>query len=140
MARLRGGLVGLGVEPGDRVAVVANNNWYFVAVYLAALGVGATVVPLNPQSPLPELVSELAEVGARLVVAGPTARAKLEELDHSQVPELQVLVGCGFTPEAGVDLDDLLRSEPAGLVDRADDDLAVLAFTSGTAGRPRPPC
>ncbi|MGI9576995.1 MAG: AMP-binding protein, partial [Microthrixaceae bacterium] len=48
VAGLRGGLVELGVRPGDRVAVVANNNWYFVVGYLAALGVGAVAVPLNP--------------------------------------------------------------------------------------------
>jgi long-chain acyl-CoA synthetase len=137
VARLRGGLIGLGVRPGDRVAVVANNNWYFVAGYLAALGVGGVVVLLNPQSPLPELVSELAEAGVRVVLAGPTARAKLEELDRAQVPALELLVGCGFSPEGGVDLDELLRSEPAPMVERADDDLAVLAFTSGTAGLPR---
>ena len=51
VAHLRGGLVGLGIEPGDRVAVVCANNWYFVASYLAALGVGAIAVPLNPLSP-----------------------------------------------------------------------------------------
>jgi long-chain acyl-CoA synthetase len=137
VARLRGGLIELGVQPGDRVAVVANNNWYFVVGYLAVLGAGAVVVLLNPQSPLPETITELAEVGARAVIVGPTARARFDELDRSLVPELEILVGCGFAPVGGVDLDDLLRSEPAGLIERADDDLAVLAFTSGTAGLPR---
>ena len=48
---MRGGLVELGLEPGERVATLIGNNWYFVVSYLAALGAGLVVVPLNPQSP-----------------------------------------------------------------------------------------
>ena len=62
---LRGGLVGLGIEPGDRVGILCANNWYFVSTYLATLGVGAIAVPLNPLSPPRELERELAAVGAR---------------------------------------------------------------------------
>ena len=52
---LRGGLAGLGLDPGDRVGIVAANNWYFVVSYLAVLGAGYVAVPLNPTSPVPEL-------------------------------------------------------------------------------------
>ena len=51
VANLRGGLVGLGLEPGDRIGIVAANNWYFVVSYLAVLGMGAVAVPINPTSP-----------------------------------------------------------------------------------------
>ena len=66
MAGLRGGLAGLGVAPGDRVAIVSANNPTFVTAYLAALGVGAVAVPLNPLSPAPELQRELKEIDARV--------------------------------------------------------------------------
>ncbi len=65
VAAFRGGLVKLGVAPGDRVAIAMANNWYFVVAYLAALGVGAVVVPLNPQSPTLELEGELRSVEPR---------------------------------------------------------------------------
>src|SRR5215472_13843662 len=68
VAALRGGLVGAGLEPGDRLAVLAGNNWYFVATYLAALGAGLVAVPVNPLAPSPELAFELAATGARAVV------------------------------------------------------------------------
>ena len=52
---LRAGLVRLGVEPDDRVALLAPNNWFYVVSYLAALGAGAAVVPLNPASTTAEI-------------------------------------------------------------------------------------
>lgn len=48
---LRGGFAGLGLEPGDRVAILAGNNWYFVVSYLAAVGAGLVAVPMNPTNP-----------------------------------------------------------------------------------------
>ena len=44
-AELRHGLLGLGVAPGDRVAVLVANNWYFAAAFLAVVGCGAVAVP-----------------------------------------------------------------------------------------------
>ncbi len=63
-SRLRGGLAGLGVGDGDRVAVICGNGHPFVIAYLAIVGLGAVVVPLNPTSPAPELQRELAAVDA----------------------------------------------------------------------------
>jgi long-chain acyl-CoA synthetase len=136
-AALRGGLVGAGLEPGDRIAILVGNNWYFVVSYLAALGAGLVAVPLNPSSPPTEVESELAAVGARAVVTGPAARELVESIDQRRIPSVELLIGCGFTPEGGVDVDQLLDHEPAAIVDRDDDDLAVLVFTSGTAGSPK---
>ena len=69
--RLRGGLAGLGIGAGDRVALLCGNGRYFVVAYLATLGLGAVVVPLNPTSPAPELERELAVVGAKAVIVDP---------------------------------------------------------------------
>ena len=71
VAGYRAGLAELGLEPGDRLAIICGNNWYFVASYLAALGAGLVAVPLNPISPPLELSAQLNAVGARGVVIGP---------------------------------------------------------------------
>ncbi|CAN5913307.1 fatty acid--CoA ligase family protein [soil metagenome] len=135
---LRGGLVGLGLEPGDRVGIVCANNWYFVASYLAVLGMGGVAVPLNPLSPPKEIERELAAVGARALVVGPAARATASELDRSQLPVLEhVIYSEGHTGEGAVALSDLLAHDPVPVVDRDEKDLAVLMFTSGTAGYPK---
>ena len=119
VARLRGGLKGLGLERGDRVALALPNGPDFVAVYLAVLGIGAVAVPLNPSSPAPELQRELAAVGAHTLVAGPG------------IPD-------GLDVEHRPAVADLRSAEPTDRVDVGPDDLAVLVFTSGTAGPSRP--
>ena len=135
---LRGGLTSLGLEPGDRIGILAANNWYFVVAYLASLGAGLVVVPMNPSSPAPEIQRELAAVGARAVIAGPKAKAAVSGLDRSAVPTLEhVITSEGGEREGTLLLEDLLAADPVPVVDRAADDLAVLIFTSGTAGSPK---
>lgn len=138
VAGMRGGLVGLGLEPGDRVGIVAANNWYFVVSYLAVLGAGGVVVPLNPTSPVPELQRQLAAIGARIVIAGPSAKGTVSELDRAELPVLErVVFSAGDLGPDDLLLDDLVAAAPAPSVDRAPTDLAVLVFTSGTAGSPK---
>ena len=138
VAALRGGLVGLGLDPGDRVAIVAANNWYFVVSYLAVLGAGCVAVPINPSSPAPEVQRQLASIGARAVIAGPSSKTAVGGLDRAALPALEHIVASGVDDLPGsVPLDQLLESTPAPLVDRSADDLAVLSFTSGTAGSPK---
>lgn len=128
VARLRGGLAALGVAKGDRVALVLPNSPDFVAVYLAVLGLGAIAVPLNPLSPPPELQRELAAVAARVLVVGPVAGRTASALDRAVLTDLTHVV----------EPIDLRQAEPRPLEDVEPDDIAVLVFTSGTAGPSRP--
>lgn len=138
VARMRGGYTSLGIEVGDRVGILCANNWYFVANYLAIVGIGAVAVPLNPLSPPKELERELAAVGARALVTGPSGRTTAAHIDRSVLPVLEFLIdGEGSQLEGHLPLDDLLAAEPTPVVDRDADDLAVLMFTSGTAGFPK---
>ena len=92
VARLRGGLVGLGLEPGDRLAIACGNNWYFASAYLAALGAGLIVVPLNPLSPARALQSQLSQMesdepGATLSQRGQRLLVLRSELEEARAPE-----------------------------------------------------
>lgn len=138
VASLRGGLIGLGLEPGDRVAIACGNNWYFVASYLAALGAGLVVVPVNPSAPAPELTKYLQVTGARLLIVGPAANHSVVGLDRSALADLENIVAtAGVAVDGELLLDDLLAHDPAPVAERADEDIAVLMFTSGTAGSPK---
>ena len=138
VAGFRGGLVGLGLQPGDRLAVLCANNWYFVVSYLAGLSAGLVVVPLNPLSPPRELQAELDATGARLAVVGPSARSAFAQIDDDRLSDLEHIIDCGLASSAShLVLDEVISAAPVPAVARAADDLAVLMFTSGTAGTPK---
>ncbi len=139
VAHVRGGLVALGVGQGDRVVLLCSNGRYFVDLYLAALGLGAVTVPLNPSSPAPEIEREVSTVGAKVVVVEPQAAAAWALINRLNVPSVEHVVGTEPGTVAGADctFDDLLAGQQVPVVTVDDDDLAALIFTSGTAGAPR---
>ncbi len=128
VARWRGGLVASGVRAGDRVAIVAGNTLDFVVAHLAAIGIGAVSVPLNPQAPAAELARELAMVDPFAAIADTSSAELLAD-------------GVTLTPETAVQVlssQDLEIGQPHPLVDVSKDDPALLLFTSGTSGPPKP--
>jgi len=137
IAELRGGLVRLGVEPGDRVALATANNWFFVVAYFATLGVGAVAVPVNPASPTAELQGELASVRPRVLIAGPSASEGVKGLDAERLGLAHVVAPENAGMDRATPFEDLMGGDEAPLVDRATDDLAVLIFTAGTGGSPK---
>jgi len=131
VAGVRGALVDAGVAPGDRVALISSNGATFVVGLLGILGVGAAAVPMNPQAPPAELARELAAVGATGAVIGPGLALAPEDL-----PATVIAAGPTDFPEA-IALAAAEAGRAAPLVPRALDDVALLMFTSGTAGLPR---
>lgn len=146
VAELRGGLTQLGVQPGDRVALALPNNWFFVTSYLAALGVGAVVVPLNPTSPPAEMQAELAAVKPTVLIAGAAAASGVNGLDRDALGVAHFFAPEGSGLNGASAIEALFVGPPAGaggkaqhapMVDRTPDDLAVLIFTAGTGGAPK---
>ncbi|MCD9625355.1 AMP-binding protein [Rhabdothermincola salaria] len=130
--RARGGLRALGVEPGDRVAIVSGTDLLFVVTHLAVMGLGAISVPLNAASPAAALAHELRLTGASVLVAG-RASAAVAGLDRESLPELEHVISADEQR-----WEELAAADPVDVVDRSPSDLAVLLFTSGTVGVPRP--
>lgn len=137
VAALRGGLAGAGVSAGDRVAIVAANNRYFVVSYLAVLGLGAVAVPLNPGSPSAELQAELEVIGASTIIVGPAGAEAVDGIDRSRTSVRVVVRAGGEAADGEFTLDDLLAAAPIPAVDAGPDDVAVLIFTAGTSGSPK---
>ncbi len=136
--RLRGGLIAQGISAGDRVAILCENNRYFVVSYLAVVGMGAIAVPLNPTSPAPEIERELVTVRPVAAIVGPAAATAWRTIAVDRVPSLRTVVCAeGDTAPDELSIATLLESDPAPIVDVDGDHIAVMMFTSGTAGAPR---
>jgi long-chain acyl-CoA synthetase len=134
-AAFRGALQRRGVQVGDRVALLCGNDQYFAIAFLATVGLGAVAVPLNPTSPAPELEGQLADTTPRAVVIGPTASAAWQAVSPSVKGAIEtVVVTPGHDVDGGLGFDELAEGEAAEVVDLPPEALAVLVFTSGTAG------
>ena len=104
IAAVRAVLVGLGLEAGDRVAILCGANTRFVQAWYGTVGAGMVAVPLNPQAPAAELQRELSVVNAKAVIAGPAGAAALEALDFTKVPSLDhCLVPASAALEGAID-------------------------------------
>jgi long-chain acyl-CoA synthetase len=138
VARMRGGLRSRGIEPGDRVAIVCGNNRDFVLAYLAAIGIGAVAVPLNPASPGRELARELRVIDPAAVVLDPSGAEAWSQVEPAATAGVRLTVFAEGAPAGAALLAELLAAEPAEVVEVEPDHLAVMMYTSGTAGPPLP--
>ncbi len=149
IVRAARGLAALGFQPGDRLAILADNRPEWPLLDLACLYLGGVDVPLYLTSPPDDLAYILNDAGASvLAVAGDDQRQKIAQI-ASEVPSLgQVIhLDTDSAPDAGLpnrltalSLTDLLASGehssgPAQPV--PDPGLATIIYTSGTTGRPK---
>lgn len=134
-ARTSAALARNGVAPGDRVALSWPASASFVASYLGILAAGAVAVPLNPSDPVAALETELAAVGPSLAVGGGPGAARLAEAAARR--GTPVLVGDGPDGDWAAALADA-GDAPFAPRQGSGDEVAVLLFTSGTAGDPKP--
>jgi long-chain acyl-CoA synthetase len=128
--KVAAGLGSRGVQPGDRVGMVLPNVPSFPVVFYGALLAGAAVVPMNPLLKAREVEYYLRDSGARIVVAlASSADAVVEAAGTVGIDAVTVSPALPEELMGGEALD--------GAVERADDDLAVILYTSGTTGQPK---
>ncbi len=130
-ARVAGMLRQRGVEPGDRVGIMLPNVPYFGIVYYGVLRAGGVVVPMNVLLKGREVSFYLTDPGAKLLFAwhGFEADARVGA-DEAGVELISIKPG-EFEQQLG-------QAEPVReIAERADDDTAVILYTSGTTGTPK---
>jgi long-chain acyl-CoA synthetase len=130
-ARAAGVLREKGVRAGDRLGMQLPNVPYFPIVYFGALRLGAVVVPMNPLLKEKEVAYHLSDSGTKVMV-GWHQFADPARGGSEQAGAEAVIVAPG-------DFEELLgAADPVEeVVDRADDDPAVIIYTSGTTGTPK---
>ena len=130
-ARVAAFLFSQGFQAGDRAGVMLANTPEFCIVCYGVLRAGGTVVPMNPLLKSREVEYYLSDSGAGLLFAAADS--------PGEPAPGAAAAGARFVPAGAADLAALLQAQlPApGVADRADDDTALILYTSGTTGQPK---
>lgn len=140
--RARGGLADLGVGPGDRVAIIADNRPEWAIGAYATYTLGAAWVPMYESQLEKDWRFILRDCGAGVVLVadGDIARAITALRDDvDTIRHVVVLDGAAAGPGLGSFAELLTRGEasPRPLCRPAPDDICGFLYTSGTTGDPK---
>ncbi|WP_327711196.1 long-chain fatty acid--CoA ligase [Streptomyces sp. NBC_00464] len=151
------GLIALGVQPEERVALAASTRVEWILADLGVMCAGAATTTIYPSTNTEESAFILSDSESRVLIAEDAAqlakarerRAELPNLAHVVVIDAEGVGPAEGDPEGWVltlaDLETLgaehLAKNPAAITERVDaitaDQLATLIYTSGTTGRPK---
>ena len=146
------GLLGLGLNPGDRIGIWSPNNAEWVIAQFATAKAGLILVNINPAYRLTELEHALRKSGCRAVITA--ARFKNNDYlamiralaEPARLPELQTVIHLAGEPQPGmIAFADVPHYGGAAQRARLDelaatlqfDDPINIQFTSGTTGLPK---
>ena len=150
--RLAGALRGLGIEKGDRVAMLLPNVPQFIVAYNGILAAGGVTVPINPLNPVEEIARELRETGAETLIA---LDRLLDRVPEEPPKNLIVAEAAAYvpwhlrtlsrlkegkrSPEGSLSFEGLLKGPRLSETPRIDpgEDLAAILYTSGTTSLPK---
>jgi len=141
--RTAAAIAGLGVDPGDRVAIWSPNTWHWVVACLSIHYAGAVLVPLNTRYTATEAADILLRTEAPLLIGmGRFLGAdRVSDLDRDALPALRHIVRIPLDGDDGT-WDEFMAGAQVGLSEvdaRAaavrPDDVSDILFTSGTTGR-----
>ena len=126
----------LGLVPGNRVLLRGPNSPMMAACWFGVLKAGGIVVATMPLLRARELATVAEKAQVHLALTDHRLRADLDE-SRGMAPVLQRVVAWGSDDEGSLDRLMAARSAEFDAVDTAADDVALIAFTSGTTGKPK---
>lgn len=141
--KLAHGLKSLGLEKGDRVAILHENCHVYLEAYFAAAHLGVILVSLNFRLSSNELEMILNDSEAKALIVQTEFRDSVQDV-FEKVSSLETLIWTQGGPDSPgkqeYDYESLLNSQPETPpppVSLKDEDVAHLYYTSGTTGRPK---
>ena len=139
VAELARGIIGAGIEPGDRVALMSRTRYEWTLIDYAIWAAGAVTVPIYETSSASQAEWILSDSGARAVFTETSDHASTIDGFSDRLPDLDrgiFRIGdLGALAAGGAQVsDDQLRQRRA---QRGAADLATIIYTSGTTGRPK---
>jgi long-chain acyl-CoA synthetase len=144
------GLVGLGINPEERVALASGTRYEWVVADFAILAAGAATTTVYPTTNAEDVAYIVANSGSRIVIAEDQTQVDKLRAHRDEVPAVEKVVvidgeGDGEWVMTLAELEEqgqhLLAESPNAVNDRIEairgDQLATLIYTSGTTGKPK---
>jgi long-chain acyl-CoA synthetase len=139
------GLVTLGIEKGDRVAILGNTRPEWTYFDFAALSIGATVVPIYQTNSPEECRYVLENSDSKVVVVEDAEQLEKVRQVRDQLPQLEHVVLMTGSAEDAISMEDLVAKGAGGddatwqtLYDAVTpEDICTFIYTSGTTGPPK---
>jgi len=134
--RLAGALATLGIEPGDRVAVLAPNTHALLEAHFGVPISGAVLVALNTRLTAVELAYILDHSGAKILIYDHELEVMAK--DAAELAQIEVKTVRSGTHANDDEYENLIHNA-SGLCMRIPDERGLLAinYTSGTTGKPK---
>lgn len=126
-----------GLQPDDRVALLAESRPRWGVAFFAALHAGAVALPLDVRQSVPELRRTLNEAAPKLMLVGSGQETLARELLAGVGPITVLSLEPGDTVAPWPSMDTLPEGRDTACALRRAVDAAVLTFTSGTTGNSR---
>jgi len=135
-------LVEAGVKENDKVAIYADNSPEWIIMDVATLAIGAVTVPIYSTNGTDQVEYIIKHAEPKIILAGDEEQYKIcyDLMTKTSGVEMIIAAKNNFTlSDKSTSLADFIEktSEKFEVVNRADDDLATLIYTSGTSGIPK---
>ncbi|MCA9831087.1 MAG: long-chain-fatty-acid--CoA ligase [Dehalococcoidia bacterium] len=137
--RLAAGLLSLGLQPGDNIAILANNSHRYWETYFVASVAGMPLAPLNTRLAAPEYEFIVNDGEIKALFLGPEF-AEMYGHFRANSPGIKHVIMLNGELQGAIQYEDLVSAnEPLAAVAREwqEDDMLDLCYTGGTTGVPK---
>lgn len=136
----RAGLAALGIGPGDRIGIVADNCVEWAVAAYATYGLRAAFVPMYEAQHADEWIFILKDCAARAVIASRADIFETLSRRRAELPALEQVIGIELPatdPRSFAHVSARGRSTPVPAMQPAPGEIAGFIYTSGTTGQPK---
>ena len=142
--RFSRGLLAMGIQPGDKIAMISNNRSEWNIADIGMLQIGVVNVPVYPTISAEDYAYIFNHAEVKMVLVSDTELLEKVESIRAQVPTIQNVFTFNeiegakhWTEIQQAGSDDLQSKVEEIMASVKTDDLATLIYTSGTTGKPK---
>ncbi len=137
--QLAHGLIGQGIQPGDRIGIVMSNGIPMLQTMMAVMAAGAVAVPINLSVPDEAIVSMMKDAGVIALIATKDQQIRIDHLRPEMPTSLTLFISETEIDHRWYSLTELMAKQPATLptIEIAADSPLNIIYSSGTTGLPK---